>query len=201
MSLSFMLAVAGAGAGLAALALGCLDRAGALHAAPRRWLAIAALAAVSLAPPALVASLEAPARSQQQAGPTAAAGDDDEVARLKAYLRTAAVASEPAQAAMTPVPTTPSTPSVPDVNTMIARLASRLETAPDDVDGWRMLGWSYRNTGRPQDAVKAYERAVALAPQRTDLAQALTEARALVAGGRDAATAPAAAAPQAAAKE
>ena len=37
-----------------------------------------------------------------------------------------------------------STPQgLPDVETMIERLAARLQTAPEDADGWRMLGWSY----------------------------------------------------------
>ena len=51
-----------------------------------------------------------------------------------------------------------------DVDTMIARLELRLKGDPSDVAGWRMLGWSRLQTGRPADAVIAYERAVALAP-------------------------------------
>ncbi len=37
---------------------------------------------------------------------------------------------------------------LPDVNTMIERLAARLETTPEDIEGWRMLGWSYFNMAR-----------------------------------------------------
>ncbi len=50
----------------------------------------------------------------------------------------------------------PAGKQLPDVSTMIERLAARLETAPDDVKGWRMLGWSYFNTGRYEQAAAAY---------------------------------------------
>jgi cytochrome c-type biogenesis protein CcmH len=50
-----------------------------------------------------------------------------------------------------------------DVDTMIARLEFRLKGDPSDVAGWRMLGWSRLQTGRPSEAALAYERAVALA--------------------------------------
>lgn len=70
---------------------------------------------------------------------------------------------------------------LPDVDTMIGRLAARLEHAPDDVEGWRTLGWSYLNTDRAGAAVAAYERAARLAPDRGDITQALAEARAAAA--------------------
>ena len=68
-------------------------------------------------------------------------------------------------------------PSLPDVDTMIERLAKRLETEPNDANGWRTLGWSYLNTGRPADAVKAYERLLTLTPGNSDAETALNEAR------------------------
>jgi tetratricopeptide (TPR) repeat protein len=68
-------------------------------------------------------------------------------------------------------------PSLPDVGTMIARLAERLETTPDDVKGWTMLGWSYLNTGRPEKAVAAYEKAMQLEPDNSEIKQALDTAR------------------------
>ena len=49
---------------------------------------------------------------------------------------------------------------LPDVNTMIERLAARLETTPEDIEGWRMLGWSYFHTARYEQAATAYARAV-----------------------------------------
>ena len=54
--------------------------------------------------------------------------------------------------------------TLPDVNTMIERLAARLETSPEDLDGWRMLGWSYFHTGHFEQAATAYAKAVELDP-------------------------------------
>ena len=58
---------------------------------------------------------------------------------------------------------------LPDVNTMIERLAARLETTPEDIKGWRMLGWSYFHTGRYEQAATAYARAVELDPNSAEL--------------------------------
>ena len=73
-------------------------------------------------------------------------------------------------------PGEPSESNLPDVNTMIERLASRLEKEPGDAGGWHMLGWSYFHTERFDEAAKAYARALALDPDReefkTDLAGA-----------------------------
>lgn len=51
-----------------------------------------------------------------------------------------------------------------DVDTMISRLAARLEKEPNDGEGFRMLGWSYVMTGRPERAIEPYKRALALLP-------------------------------------
>ncbi|WP_439542514.1 tetratricopeptide repeat protein [Hyphomicrobium sp.] len=72
---------------------------------------------------------------------------------------------------------------LPDVNTMIERLASRLASAPDDIQGWRMLGWSYVNTGRYDDATRAYAKAVALDPNSPEIARLYEEAKAKASGG------------------
>lgn len=52
-----------------------------------------------------------------------------------------------------------------DVDTMINKLAARLEKEPGDGEGFRMLGWSYVMTGRPERAVEPYKRALALLPE------------------------------------
>src|SRR5258706_11744408 len=65
---------------------------------------------------------------------------------------------------------------------MIAGLEKRLATHPDDVEGWRMLGWSDFETRRFDAAVQAYGHAVMLAPGRADLWSALGEARVMAAG-------------------
>jgi tetratricopeptide (TPR) repeat protein len=67
---------------------------------------------------------------------------------------------------------------LPDVNTMIERLAARLKTTPEDIEGWRMLGWSYFQTARYEQAAIAYARAVELDPSSAELKLAYEEARA-----------------------
>jgi cytochrome c-type biogenesis protein CcmH len=107
--------------------------------------------------------------------------NDETLARLNDYAR--ALESEPGyeQAAHTSAPDKP----LPDVNTMIERLAARLQTAPDDLRGWRMLGWSYFHTGRYEQAATALAKAVELDPNSTDLKTAYEAAKAK-ASGKDA---------------
>jgi cytochrome c-type biogenesis protein CcmH/NrfG len=64
------------------------------------------------------------------------------------------------------------------VNTMIERLAARLKTTPDDIEGWRTLGWSYFNTGRYKQAATAYARAIELDPNSAELKLSYEEAKA-----------------------
>jgi tetratricopeptide (TPR) repeat protein len=66
---------------------------------------------------------------------------------------------------------------LPDVDTMIVKLVTRLEKDPNDVDGWKMLGWSYLNTDRPDDAAKAYESALKLDPGNMEIKKALEQAK------------------------
>ena len=87
--------------------------------------------------------------------------------------------SAAARANQTPLPEVPK--DLPDVNTMIARLAQRLEGDTTDKNGWKTLGWSYLNTERYADAVKAYGTALALDPSDHDVKNALDEARSKVA--------------------
>lgn len=47
---------------------------------------------------------------------------------------------------------------------MIEKLANRLKEQPDNAEGWAMLGRSYTVVGQHAQALKAYERAVALRP-------------------------------------
>lgn len=49
-------------------------------------------------------------------------------------------------------------PTTAQIETMVARLAARLEQNPDDPKGWAMLAHSYRVLGRHAEAAKAYER-------------------------------------------
>ena len=94
---------------------------------------------------------------------------DPDLARLELYAK-AKAPPPPASASGAKAP------ELPDVETMIERLALRLQKKPDDVEGWRMLGWSYFNLQQPAKAVEAYARAVALEPQAAALKSAYGEA-------------------------
>jgi cytochrome c-type biogenesis protein CcmH len=52
---------------------------------------------------------------------------------------------------------------------MVEGLAARLETQPDDLDGWVRLGRAWLVLGEKERARAAYARATALAPQRVDI--------------------------------
>jgi cytochrome c-type biogenesis protein CcmH len=67
---------------------------------------------------------------------------------------------------------------LPDVNAMIERLAARLETTPQDVEGWRLLGWSYFHTARYEHAATAFGRALVLDPSSAELKLSFEEAKA-----------------------
>lgn len=62
---------------------------------------------------------------------------------------------------------------------MVDRLAERLQKEPQDADGWAMLARSYTVLERHADALKAYEKAVALAPKDADLLADYADALAL----------------------
>jgi tetratricopeptide (TPR) repeat protein len=105
------------------------------------------------------------------AGSEARSGSDgDTLARLKDYTRSIET-KEPASVAAAAKP-------LPDVNTMIERLAARLETTPDDIKGWQMLGWSYLNTAHYEQAATAYAKALALDPNSAELKLSYEEAKA-----------------------
>ncbi len=74
------------------------------------------------------------------------------------------------------------------INSMVERLAARLEQQPDDVDGWVRLGRSYTVLNQPDKARDAYARAVKLRPDDVGLKQGYAEAIITAAG--DDATAP-----------
>lgn len=122
----------------------------------------------------------AEATAPREATPTGSRANDEMVARLKDYASTAGTEeTAPAGGKL-----------LPDVNTMIDRLAARLETAPEDIRGWRMLGWSYANTGRYKDAAAAFARAVQLDPNSADLKASYEEAKARATAGGDSQAAP-----------
>lgn len=113
--------------------------------------------------------------------PISGSGADSDLARLKDYTRSIATQE--------PAPKATAGDLLPDVNTMIEKLAARLQAAPDDSKGWGMLGWSYLNTARYEQAATAYARAMELEPNSADLKRAYEEAKAKASGGGDSATA------------
>jgi cytochrome c-type biogenesis protein CcmH len=85
---------------------------------------------------------------------------------------------------VTGLPVQSAQPKLPDVDTMIARIAERLKTNPDNAEDWRMLGWSYFETQRYPEAVDAYAHAVALQPASSAFQSAYGEAQVLATGGK-----------------
>jgi cytochrome c-type biogenesis protein CcmH len=96
--------------------------------------------------------------------------DGEMLSRLESYVRSTATEQPVSEAAAREL--------LPDVNTMIERLAARLEAAPEDSKGWRMLGWSYFNTGQYEQAASAYAKAAKLDPNSAELKLAYEEAKA-----------------------
>ncbi|MDX1443829.1 MAG: tetratricopeptide repeat protein [Gammaproteobacteria bacterium] len=52
----------------------------------------------------------------------------------------------------------------PSVESLVQKLADRLETAPDDIEGWTMLGRAYVMMGRFADAAEAYREVIERKP-------------------------------------
>ena len=77
-------------------------------------------------------------------------------------------------------------PSQADFATLADRLAERLKTSPDDVEGWTMLGRSYSVLERFEQAQQAFQRVLALRPQdaqaHADVAEAMAMAMAMANG-------------------
>jgi cytochrome c-type biogenesis protein CcmH len=104
------------------------------------------------------------------------ATDDPSIEGLRAY-----VDQLPKSAHQNQTPMPAAREDLPDVDTMISRLANRLENDKTDKDGWRTLGWAYLNTEKYADAVKAYEVALALDPTNAEVKSSLEEARSKIA--------------------
>lgn len=71
-----------------------------------------------------------------------------------------------------------------DIAGMIGQLEARLKATPADPEGWRMLGWSYFQTGRFAEAAEAYGRASALAPANSEYLSAQGESLVQASGGQ-----------------
>ncbi|HYE45325.1 MAG TPA: c-type cytochrome biogenesis protein CcmI [Caulobacter sp.] len=71
-----------------------------------------------------------------------------------------------------------------DVGAMLGQLEAQVKTNPRDVEGWRMLGWSYFQTGRFGESAEAYGRAAKLDPTNPDHPSAQGESLVQAAGGQ-----------------
>lgn len=71
-----------------------------------------------------------------------------------------------------------------EVGQLIAGLEQKMQANPGDPEGWRMLGWSYFQTGRYADAAKAYAKAIAIKPDGVGYQSAYGEALVQEAGGQ-----------------
>lgn len=113
---------------------------------------------------------------------SASATDDETLANLKHYAGAIGASSTTASA----VPGK----DMPDLETMIARLAARLEVSPQDIDGWAMLGRSYFHTARYSQAAAAFGKAAALDPSSAELKALYEDAKAKASGSETAAVTP-----------
>ena len=90
----------------------------------------------------------------------------------------------PAPAAAPAAAPVPDAAAQGEVNQLVAGLEQKMQANPNDPEGWRMLGWSYFQTGRYGDAAKAYARAIALKPDGEGYQSAYGEALVQEAGGQ-----------------
>jgi cytochrome c-type biogenesis protein CcmH len=72
----------------------------------------------------------------------------------------------------------------PQIESMVGQLVARLQSQPDDADGWNMLGRTYMSIKRYPDAVAAYERAAKLRPGDADTLADYADALAVSKGGQ-----------------
>jgi len=90
---------------------------------------------------------------------------------------TSAKAEVPGQAS------TDKTSQAMQINAMVEKLAKRLESQPDDAEGWLRLGHSYKVLQRYTDAVNALRKAQSLQGDKADVLLQLADAIAMSNGG------------------
>lgn len=81
-----------------------------------------------------------------------------------------------------PAPAASASPQA-DVESVIASLEAKLKANPADAEGWRMLGWSFFETGRFAESATAYKKATQLKPDNADYWSSLGEALVLAGSG------------------
>ena len=71
----------------------------------------------------------------------------------------------------------------PSVNEVIAGLEKKLQDSPEDAESWRMLGWSYFETGKFAESSTAMKRATTLDPDNPEYWSMLGEALVMASNG------------------
>jgi cytochrome c-type biogenesis protein CcmH len=102
--------------------------------------------------------------------PAPSGSDDETLARLEEYTHSLGSEARTSNGA--------AAEPLPDVDTLIQRLVARLEAAPNDIAGWRMLGWSYFNMERYEESASAYARGIELDPSSGELKRLYQAAKA-----------------------
>ena len=74
-------------------------------------------------------------------------------------------------------------PRQAEMQALVAKLARRMESDPDNLTGWLLLGRSYAAMGRHDDAVGALRRGLALDPANNSIKIAVAENMVLAAAG------------------
>ena len=72
----------------------------------------------------------------------------------------------------------------PSVDEVIAGLEKKLQDNPDDAESWRMLGWSYFETGKFAESATAMKRATTLDPDNPEYWSMLGEALVMASDGQ-----------------
>jgi cytochrome c-type biogenesis protein CcmH len=74
-------------------------------------------------------------------------------------------------------------PPQPEVGALISQFEAKLKEDPTNPEGWRMLAWSFFETGRYAESATAYARATKLDPKNADYWSSLGEALVLAGSG------------------
>lgn len=62
------------------------------------------------------------------------------------------------------------------LDSMVMKLAERMQKEPDNVEGWSLLGRSYAALNRPSDALTAYRHALQLSPEDPEIISSYADA-------------------------
>jgi len=149
-----------------------------LSSAERSFMALGVTAVVVLGSVILFANTADLGSSSQGAAPGGASA-----AAAPAAADAAGSSVQGAGATSAPAAAEGGQTPLPSVDELVQRLVTRLEKNPKDVEGWRMLGWSYFNVGKFKEAAEAYGHAVDLNPDSAEYREGQIESLVRAADG------------------